>query len=456
MKPGRRNPFIKSLLFIVLFSIVASLSSCSKTEDTPMNATDAPTVSDQEDNNGKNSDIVVKFITTGYNDVFDKLGAKFSKQYPGIKVETLEVEGTKYDQVKAQKLLAGEVDVVVNINVIPMKMDWAKEAKKSHFQQEIEIGCYTDLTDMPFINSWNRSALMESSSLNGRVYAVPLAMAALNTVFYNKKIFKDNELTVPETWDEFKHTCEILRTNKIDPLIIGGKDGWPLFMASNAFVAANESDLPAFAKQLWTGERKYNDAKSLKIWETGYDFLTCLSDDYAKISYDEVPEKFAAGDAAMLFDASWRANYLMKLNPSFELGCFTLPGQTKGTDPVQVTVKYDILVSVNDKSPNKEAALKWVEFLSEKQNYKQFVEGAQVIPTINVDVDNAFIASLKPYLKKPTTAWEHVMPAHSNVKLARFSSYVQHTISGGIYATPEGIANAAQREWEKLLGIETE
>lgn len=239
---------------------------------------------------------------------------------------------------------------------------------------------------------------------------------------------------------------------KIRPLIVGAKESWPLLMISNAFVAATESDMPSYAKQLWTGERKFNDEKSLKIWEKGLDFVTCLGSGYDSIEYASVAGRFAEGEAAMLVDGSWQGFTIMNNNPSMEFGCFTLPGDTKGDEPVQISGKYDMMISVNDKSPRRDAALKWLDFLCEKQNYKKFVELSQVIPVVDVDVDNEFINSLAPYMKNPTVAWEHVMPVHSDVRLARFSSFVQYRIIRGAYSTPKNLADAAQKEWDEILG----
>jgi len=273
----------------------------------------------------------------------------------------------------------------------------------------------------------------------------------LNVVFYNKKIFRDNGLEVPETWSEFINICKTLRERNIKPLIVGGKDSWPMLMISNAFVAANETDLPSFAKQLWTGERKYNDEKSLKIWKMAYDFSTYLPFDFDRIEYASIPERFANGEAAMLVDGSWQAFSIMDKNPSLELGCFTLPGYEKGTEPIQLSCKYDMMLSVNDKSPNREAALKWLEFLCAPENYKKFAEEAKVIPVADIEVDNEFIKSLAPYMKNPSSAWEHVMPVHSNVKLALFSSYVQYATLLGQYRTPEYLADSVQEEWDRIL-----
>lgn len=440
-------PIRRVVLLLLMLSIFASFTACSSAGGEEPEPTSGQVKKSDKVNNAT----TVRFMIHGYSDIFSSLANEFSSQNPDIKIELIMVENSMYDQLKAQKLSARDVEVVINFQTNPMQNDWAKGAIKPQFQQEIELGYYTDLTDMPYLKIWKQSALEDSSMYQGRVYAVPFALSALNVVFYNKKIFRDNGLEVPETWSEFINICKTLRERNIKPLIVGGKDSWPMLMISNAFVAANETDLPSFAKQLWTGERKYNDEKSLKIWKMAYDFSTYLPFDFDRIEYASIPERFANGEAAMLVDGSWQAFSIMDKNPSMELGCFTLPGYEKGTEPIQLSCKYDMMLSVNDKSPNREAALKWLEFLCAPENYKKFAEEAKVIPVADIEVDNEFIKSLAPYMKNPSSAWEHVMPVHSNVKLALFSSYVQYATLSGQYRTPEYLADSVQDEWDRIL-----
>ncbi|OPZ93290.1 MAG: Multiple sugar-binding protein precursor [Firmicutes bacterium ADurb.Bin419] len=442
------TPIYKTISLLLVFSVLVFFTACSSGVDGE--EPDPTPSADNEPVKAKDA-VTVRFMVHGYKDVFDSLGKEFTSQNPDINVEILLVDSAMYDQVKAQKLMAGDVELVLNFQTNPMQVDWAKGVIKPQFQQEIEIGYYADLTDMPNLKNWKQSVLEESAMLGGRVYAVPFALSALNTVFYNKKIFRENNLEVPETWSEFVNICKVLQERKIKPILVGAKDSWPLLMISNAFVAASEPDLPTYAKQLWTGERKYNDEKSLKIWEKGLDFVSYLGNGYDRVDYVSVPDRFAEGEAAMLVDGSWQAFTIKNNSPSMEFGCFTLPGDTKEDDPVQISGKYDIMISVNNTSPNREAALKWLEFLCDKQNYKKFVEMAQVIPVVDIDVDNEFIKSLAPYLKNPTSAWEHVMPVHVDVRLSRFSSFVQFSVIRGSYSTPTQLADAAQREWELIL-----
>ena len=45
-------------------------------------------------------------------------------------------------------------------------------------------------------------------------------------MWYNKKVFADNGLKPPTTWDEFFKVADALKAKGIVPLVIGTKEGW--------------------------------------------------------------------------------------------------------------------------------------------------------------------------------------------------------------------------------------
>ena len=45
-------------------------------------------------------------------------------------------------------------------------------------------------------------------------------------MLYNKQVFKDNNLEVPTTWDEFISVCDTLKGNDITPIAFGNSQNW--------------------------------------------------------------------------------------------------------------------------------------------------------------------------------------------------------------------------------------
>lgn len=75
------------------------------------------------------------------------------------------------------------------------------------------------------------AAIMNEKGLNlgtfdGKKYAIPL-VASGEMVFYNKKIFEENGISVPQTYDELLEIVDTLKGKGITPCNLGISDPWP-------------------------------------------------------------------------------------------------------------------------------------------------------------------------------------------------------------------------------------
>ena len=55
---------------------------------------------------------------------------------------------------------------------------------------------------------------------------MPVNIHRANVLWYNKKVFADNNLMPPKTWDEFFKVADALKAKGIVPFVIGTKEGW--------------------------------------------------------------------------------------------------------------------------------------------------------------------------------------------------------------------------------------
>ena len=109
-----------------------------------------------------------------------------------------------------------------------------------------EQGFFADVTDIPgLLQNFTASNLAPWQTENGRMFAVPFA-AVSQIVFYNKDIFAEHNLTVPNTWDEFIQICQTLSEAGITPLANGIADEWDI-LECRIDLANLESALASFA-----------------------------------------------------------------------------------------------------------------------------------------------------------------------------------------------------------------
>ncbi|MBU3158451.1 extracellular solute-binding protein [Clostridium frigoris] len=382
------------------------------------------------------------------------LNDNFTKKYPNIKVKIDSVDSATYPNLVQTRIAASDADIIAQQQFVANPV-YTKGLDKPPFQQYVENGDFLDLSNEAFIKNYDQNAIKDSSSFNGKVYAIPVSKVSYNGVFYNKTIFEQNKLKVPQTWDEFMSICKTLQDKGIAPLTAGGKDGWPIgAIAANAVVSTAISDPTSYMKGLWAGNKKLNDAESLVI----FDRLAQLSSYYEKgvmgVDYASVPGRFAAGKAAMLTDGAWQAPQIAKADPNLKFGYFPMPSTSKGSDVAQLKGKYDTLFAASGKSKNKDAELKWLAFMSEKENYTTFINAIAMEPTMTgVTSNDAFLKSLAPMSKDFQLDFELVYRAPKGMgKFGGFQPTQLKTL-GGTVSSSKALADLAQKDWDTAVKV---
>lgn len=455
----KKNLFKKlvamSLVGVLAISVLGGCGKKSSNTDSPV---ESGTNSDASVDTEKPDDaepVTLKLITwtnAATTDVLDALNKSFTEKYPNITVEITAVDSATYPQLVQTRVAAGDVDIIAQQQFIA-NPDYTKGLDKPPFQQYIENGDFLDLTDQEFVKNWDANAIADSASFEGKVYALPMSRTSYNGIFYNKKMFEENGLAVPQTWDEFVNVCETLKANGIAPITVAGKDGWPVTaVAANAIVSTVVSDSYDYMKGLWDGSKKFNDAESLEIFKRLEQFGSYCEEGVMGIDYASVPGRFAAGKAAMLADGAWQAPQIAAANPELEFGYFPMPPTEKGSDVAQLRGKYDTLFAASGKSNNTDAILKWFEFMSETENYTTFINAIAMESTMpGVTSDNEFLKSLAPMSTNFQLQFELAYRAPKGIgKFGGFQA-TQLKLLGGTVGTPEELADLAQKDWDDAL-----
>ncbi|WP_078894630.1 ABC transporter substrate-binding protein [Streptomyces sp. CT34] len=62
----------------------------------------------------------------------------------------------------------------------------------------------------------------------GTEYGVYFKASNKSLVWYNTKVFRNAGVTEPRTWPQFLKTAETISESGVEPVSVGGSDGWPL------------------------------------------------------------------------------------------------------------------------------------------------------------------------------------------------------------------------------------
>jgi ABC-type sugar transport system, periplasmic component len=98
------------------------------------------------------------------------------------------------------------------------------------------------------------------------------------------------------------------------------------------------------------------------------------------ISYEGQVQEFTSGKAAFMLDGTWQISAILNAKPAFEPGIMVLPINEKVSDKNIGAIKADPNLFVLN-TPQKDIALKFLAFLSQKQNYIKWAQLMKVIPT---------------------------------------------------------------------------
>lgn len=310
---------------------------------------------------GKNGKTKITFSYWNSEETVKPLLKLLEEKLPDIEVEYNFVSNSSYGTAIQTKLIAQNGDDIMAFSELST-MTLGKQ------------GYLEDLTE-------NYKELFSESgtapyTIDGKLYAVPM-LNWYEGIFYNKKIFEENNLSVPTTFDEFIKLCEILNKKGIKPLAIGAKDGSTLLKSCLGYVQS---------EYILTDEGKDFDAKFakgettlagnwdsyIKNWAKLIDKKIITTNDLG-IDDNQALDEFATGQAAMWASGCWSYENIKQKNINMEFGMFPYLGDTKESSSLVGSSGAGI--AVNSKSKNKEAAYKVLDVICSPEGQKALIEG---------------------------------------------------------------------------------
>ena len=226
----------------------------------------------------------------------------FHKKYPDVEIINATVAGGAGAQAKAvlkTRMLGGDPPDTFQVHAGHELIDtWVK------------TGFMEPITFLYKEEGWTKvmpKGILDIVSYKGDYWSVPVNIHRANVLWYNKKIFEENKLTPPKTFDEFFKVADALKAKGIIPLALGTKDGWE---AAHVFETVLIGKLGAEGyKGLWTGKTKWSDQRVTDALETFKKMLTYVNPDHSARTWDEACALIVEGKAAMNIMGDWAVGY---------------------------------------------------------------------------------------------------------------------------------------------------
>ncbi|MFB4168444.1 ABC transporter substrate-binding protein [Virgibacillus sp. JSM 102003] len=304
---------------ILLLALAIMLSACSGSDD-------AEGSSDKEGEKSANTVEIFSWWTgAGEEDGLLALIDLFEKEHPEIKVENAAVAGGAGTNAKA-------------VLATRMQGDDPPSTFQVHGGDELNEGWVAagkmePLNELYEKNGWKDKfpkELIDLVSKDGDIYSVPVNIHRGNVIFYNKKVFEENGIEEPETFEEFFAASEKLKEAGVTPVALGDKNSWP---ATQIFENVLLGVLgPDDYKKLFAGEIPFDDERVVEAAEQFGKVLDNINEDHAARNWQDSAQLVANGEAAMINMGDWAKGYFVNdldMETNKDFGFFEFPG-TKG------------------------------------------------------------------------------------------------------------------------------
>ncbi|WP_136709659.1 extracellular solute-binding protein [Agromyces sp. H66] len=284
-----------------------------------------------------------------YNTIFDV----FEEQHPNITVEFEAFQNTEYNQILTTGLAGSDGPDV------PMVRAYGQ------LQPNIEAGQLEPIDGkVDGLDEIAPSVIAGAKGkADGKTYAVPLATQTLQ-MFYNKAIFDEHGLEVPNTWDEFIEVNEKLLAAGVTPMALGAKDDWILPIFADIIGSARYGG-SEFEEKVLAGETDFTDPDYVASLELVTQVQKYLTPDVVGVSYTDSQIQFTSGQAAQFPGGSFEIATFRNQAPDLEFGSYQVPLPDGAVLDAPVSPAYaDGNFAVNTKSTHQDEAFELLNWLA--------------------------------------------------------------------------------------------
>jgi raffinose/stachyose/melibiose transport system substrate-binding protein len=365
-------------------------------------------------------------------DFYNKQIALFEAANPDIHVVQTAHKNTEYNTILAAALAGGSGPDVFQGRAYGGLATFADSGYLEPLEQWL-----------PELKNYSASALLGATSpTDGKIYGSP-AVSQTVFMFYNKAMYKELGLSIPKSWNELIANFEAMKKAGYIPLANGAKDGWTLETMlggmGHAFYGAND-----FYNAVIKGQKNFQDPAFIKMIEKMKSLSAYMPDMFMGVSYEDMRANFFNEVAGHMVGGSYEAAYFKAQNPSLDFDVFAIPGEDP-SKPAYVSVYADMNFAMNAGGKQKDAAVKFLRFLSSKEFGNAMIKEMKMIssvPGVNASSE-PFIARVLELQKNATpfiflVGFRYQQPTGSSL----WQAAAQGVMAGTL--TPEAAAKQVQ------------
>ena len=316
----------------------------------------------------------------------------------------------------------GEGDNIVKTRLSTQEMtDLFAYNSGSLFQALNPASQLTALNDESWVGDLD-DAFKPSVSVDDQVFGAPFGSAFGGGILYNKKVYADLGLEVPQTWDEFMANNAEIKKAGIDPVIQSYGDTW----TSQLFVLADyhnvAAEVPDWDQQYTSNQAKYSQEPAIEgfqhleeVNQDGY-----LNKNFGSIKFPAALSMLAQGKGAHYPQLTVTVPNLETSDPDKinDVGFFAQPGKSADANGLTLWLPGGVYIPKTTEGAKLDAAKKFLAFIASPEGCE--VQAGAFAPTgpwmvkgceLPAEVPAA-IKDLQPYVDedRATPALEFLSP----------------------------------------------
>lgn len=193
-----------------------------------------------------------------------------------------------------------------------------------------------------------------------KLLALPIESTAWG-VLYNKDIFEKCNLQVPNTLDELKNVCQVLKDNGYTPFMLAYQEQWvPQLMTALSIGGKVSGELPDWLDRMYADNGSYSEISDI------FDLIDVVMQNGTDRAMEEGSEAgsadFAIGKAAMYIQGTWASNTIMTTNPDMNMGVYALPVNNNKNSTL-INLSTSTTLGVYPESKNLDIAMKFANYV---------------------------------------------------------------------------------------------
>lgn len=231
-----------------------------------------------------------------------ELAAEYAEDHPGFSLNLITTpDRPSYLQKLETLAAADQLPELFDTDATPFTRKLVDQGKLVDVEALLkEVGLYD--TFRPLALDYQRFD-------DGALHMVPFEFE-MEFFWYNKALFEQAGVSVPETLDDIVDLCGPLRESGVIPIALDGQDGWPLerYMAYQPFRLAG----PDYLNDLKRADVKLSDEVGTKAaeWLSDLGSNECFTEGFSSQGYTDARDLFTSGQAAIYQIGTWELSAL--------------------------------------------------------------------------------------------------------------------------------------------------